>query len=211
MSNSNKKIKFFTISLLCIFFILSIATILSTINVSAETAEINTIEFSKYTPTINDDFADNKVIVTLKPEYSDVNKNISVQKFSTKNILTNYNEKSLSIEKEDSIVIKSIKDLTYIENPSIIKNRENFSQTFAVEFKEHNTDKDHGTHVAGIIGAITNNNLGIAGIAPAKIALLNRDSFVESLMWAISNDIKIINASFYWKYKNSDEPYSSPQ
>ena len=76
MSNSTKKIKLFTISLLCVFLILSIIIVLSTIKVSAETAEINTVEFSKYAPTINDDFADNKVIVTLKPEYSDVNKNI---------------------------------------------------------------------------------------------------------------------------------------
>ena len=58
------------------------------------------------------------------------------------------------------------------------------------------TNADHGTHVAGIIGAISNNTIGIAGIAQVEIALLNRNDFVTSLMWAFNNDTRIVNASF---------------
>ena len=57
---------------------------------------------------------------------------------------------------------------------------------------------NHGTHVGGIIGAISNNEMGIAGVAQVNIALLNRSTFVESLTWAIDNDIRIVNASFYY-------------
>lgn len=42
--------------------------------------------------------------------------NISAQKFQTKNMFTNYDEKFSNLKSdEDSIIIKSIKDLTYIK------------------------------------------------------------------------------------------------
>ena len=55
---------------------------------------------------------------------------------------------------------------------------------------------DHGTHVAGIIGAQTNNSNGIAGIAQISMVNLNWNNFASQLDWAIANDIKIVNASF---------------
>ena len=61
----------------------------------------------------------------------------------------------------------------------------------------------HGTHVAGIIGAISDNLIGIAGIAQVDIALLDRENFVSSICWAINNDIRVINASFYYGYIDS--------
>lgn len=64
----------------------------------------------------------------------------------------------------------------------------------------------HGTHVAGIIGAVQNNNFGIAGIAQ-KVKLMGirtvpndgdeKDSdVVEAFIYAAKNGAKLINCSF---------------
>ena len=50
-------------------------------------------------------------------------------------------------------------------------------------------EMEHGTHVAGIIGAISNNNCGIAGIAQVDMIPLNRNSFVNSLAHPTNNNI----------------------
>lgn len=57
------------------------------------------------------------------------------------------------------------------------------------------TVDEHGTHVAGIIGA-KHNTTGIAGVAECSMYLLSRSNFVQSLTYAEENDLKIINASF---------------
>lgn len=63
----------------------------------------------------------------------------------------------------------------------------------------------HGTHVAGIIGAKTDNGAGIAGMAPnvrimpVKIASGNQlatSSILSAVMYAVDNGAKIINASW---------------
>jgi subtilisin family serine protease len=64
----------------------------------------------------------------------------------------------------------------------------------------------HGTPVAGIIGAATDNQLGIAGIAPGirLMALragtasgyLEEDDVAEAIIYAVQNGCKIINMSF---------------
>jgi thermitase len=64
----------------------------------------------------------------------------------------------------------------------------------------------HGTHVAGIIGAVQNNNFGIAGIAQ-KVKLMGirtvpndgdeKDAdVVEAFVYAAKNGAKLINCSF---------------
>ena len=64
---------------------------------------------------------------------------------------------------------------------------------------------DHGTHVAGIIAAVRNNNLGIKGVSDnAKIMILRvvpdgdeRDKDIaNSIRYAADNGAKIINMSF---------------
>lgn len=67
-------------------------------------------------------------------------------------------------------------------------------------------DNGHGTHVAGIIGAVGNNGVGVAGVGwgirlmPLKF--LNADGEgtdadeIEAIQYAISNGARIINASF---------------
>lgn len=63
----------------------------------------------------------------------------------------------------------------------------------------------HGTHIAGIVAANTNNNLGIAGIAPdvklmnVKVAddlgFCNSLVLAKGIIWAVDNGAKIINIS----------------
>jgi thermitase len=63
----------------------------------------------------------------------------------------------------------------------------------------------HGTHVAGIIAAITNNGIGIASIDP-NIRLLNvkvaddnglvwASNLAKGIVWAVDNGAKVINMS----------------
>ena len=238
-----------------------------------------------YQPTLSDNFDGDKVIVTLTSEYSDINKSIDVNDFQT-------NSKDINIAR--------IEDITYINDPSKIIDRENFQQIIAVYLEneskqdvldvieeyqkldyvlaaepsynyetvsnsvpndplyyqqwglqetssgirvsdawdfsngetsprikvgmfENNVQSDHpdlriipgnftpadgasadhGTHVAGIIGAISN-NIGIAGIAQVEIALLDMSDFAGSLIWAFNNNIRIVNASF--GYVTSSDP-----
>jgi len=77
---------------------------------------------------------------------------------------------------------------------------------------EDNDPKDvngHGTHVAGIIAAVQNNNKGISGIAPeAKImplkagysvgfsAYLKTSDIIQAITYAVENDADVINMSF---------------
>lgn len=68
------------------------------------------------------------------------------------------------------------------------------------------TSDYHGTHVAGIIAAVKNNNKGIVGVAPnAKIMALKVDSptgglstsaIIAAINFAEQNGAEIINASF---------------
>jgi serine protease len=74
----------------------------------------------------------------------------------------------------------------------------------------------HGTHVAGILAAVTNNNIGISGVAPSSKVLSVRafgacgvgslSSIVEAMVWSAGGSVsgfvnnprpvKVINASF---------------
>jgi len=65
-------------------------------------------------------------------------------------------------------------------------------------------DNGHGTHVAGIVGAVANNNLGITGIAPScsimpvKVLTNGRGSDIdiaEGIVWATDNGADVINVS----------------
>lgn len=67
--------------------------------------------------------------------------------------------------------------------------------------------QSHGTHVAGIVGAVTNNNKGVASlgfnkikIIPVKTAPDGETNYIthgyEGIVWAINNGAKVINTSW---------------
>ncbi|MCL2675352.1 MAG: leucine-rich repeat protein [Firmicutes bacterium] len=289
---------------------------------TAQQTQNSEIGFERHIPTLEDNFADNTVIVTLKKSHSDVNRVHNLKSF-----------KAASNRLGKAVVLKSVEDLTYITNPSAIIDRANFSQILAVTLRdnskagvlkaieeiekldmvlaaepaynyvavdnseiwtpddelfsqqwalggentcgiraeqawaitrgtaeprirvglfedgiqreiiqqgntiqENHSDlpaieivpgmqnsliNNHGTHVGGIIGAVANNETGIAGIADVDLVLLDKGSstqgfatpayyeFLTSLTWAISNGVKIINASFSFKLKDDDDDISA--
>jgi len=77
-----------------------------------------------------------------------------------------------------------------------------------VNFTDSPTADDrhgHGTHIAGIIAASTNNGFGIAGVAPncrllnVKVAdddgRCNSSTVAKGIVWAVDNEAKVINMS----------------
>jgi subtilisin family serine protease len=75
-------------------------------------------------------------------------------------------------------------------------------------------DATHGTHVAGIIGAVRGNNLGLDGVAPAvKLMILRavpdgdeRDKDIaNAIRYAVDNGAQVINMSFGKAYSPQKE------
>lgn len=72
---------------------------------------------------------------------------------------------------------------------------------------------DHGTHVAGIVGAVRTNNLGIKGIADVKLMILRttpngdeRDKDVaNAIRYAAENGARVLNMSFGKGYSPQKE------
>lgn len=70
--------------------------------------------------------------------------------------------------------------------------------------KSANDDNGHGTHVAGIVGAL-NNSIGVVGMGPAidlyAIKVLDRrgsgylSDVIEGLNWAVLNGMQVVNMS----------------
>ncbi len=68
-----------------------------------------------------------------------------------------------------------------------------------------NDDNDHGTHVAGTVGAIANNGTGVAGVAPnAQIASCkalsgsgsgSTSGVANCITWAAAQNVKVISMS----------------
>ncbi len=68
-----------------------------------------------------------------------------------------------------------------------------------------NDDNGHGTHVSGVIGAIANNGIGVAGLSskckimPIKVLSAKGDGndsdIAEGIVWAIDHGAKVINLS----------------
>lgn len=71
-------------------------------------------------------------------------------------------------------------------------------------------DADHGTHVAGIIAAVRDNNLGVNGVGGPKVEIMSvrtvpngdeRDKDVaNAIRYAVDNGASIINMSFGKRY-----------
>ncbi|MDZ4121507.1 MAG: S8 family serine peptidase, partial [Candidatus Cloacimonadaceae bacterium] len=78
-------------------------------------------------------------------------------------------------------------------------------------------DVGHGTHVAGIIGASTNNSIGVAGVAggwgftdhgctvmPVRIGNYHTsvDNAILGIRWAVANGAEVLNMSWGWEGVN---------
>jgi subtilisin family serine protease len=70
--------------------------------------------------------------------------------------------------------------------------------------KQPMDDNGHGTHVAGIIGAVANNGIGVSGVAPncsimpVKVLTNGKGSDIdiaEGIVWATDNGADVINIS----------------
>lgn len=94
MRNGNEatnKITIYIMRILLVIVILGFLSIVSTQTVWAYQEKSTygfQVDYERYIPTIEDDFADNRIIVTLKQQYSDINKKIDMQSFETKHVLT---------------------------------------------------------------------------------------------------------------------------
>ncbi len=77
------------------------------------------------------------------------------------------------------------------------------------DFSNNNSIRDglgHGTHAAGVVAAVTNNSVGVAGTCPGCLLLIAKalndngsglDSWQsEAIIWAADNGAKVINMSF---------------
>jgi|GEM_PF-3413435 len=92
-----------------------------------------------------------------------------------------------------------------LEHPDLAAN---LDRTRARNFLEPDQSVDddygHGTHVAGIIGAVTNNRAGIAGVAPGcrvlPVRVLGTEGgstagVVQGIDWALQKGARVINLS----------------
>ncbi|MDZ7401019.1 MAG: S8 family serine peptidase [candidate division KSB1 bacterium] len=67
-------------------------------------------------------------------------------------------------------------------------------------------ENGHGTSVAGIVGAVANNAIGVAGVAPGcrlmnlragtSQGLLEEDDVASAIIYAVDNGVRVINMSF---------------
>ncbi|MGC2237418.1 MAG: S8 family serine peptidase [Pyrinomonadaceae bacterium] len=118
------------------------------------------------------------------------------------------------ISKGNGVIVAVIDSGVFYEHPDIRLNmwKDPLDGTHGRDFANPNTDPDdastHGTHCAGIIAAIANNGIGIAGVAPeAQIMALKvfpnnaslpvEDSFcANAMIYAADKGAKVLNNSW---------------
>ena len=112
-------------------------------------------------------------------------------------------------------------------NASVIPDGENGSRNFIYDWSStpyETRPERHGTHTAGIIGAVNNNGIGICGIAGGSdgtggvrilslqaLATDHSGSTEQALVWAADHGAVIANNSWNYVYDSeSDVPSSTP-
>lgn len=107
----------------------------------------------------------------------------------------------------EDIIVAVIDTGVDYNHPDINANMWNNNGAFGYDFSENNSDpmdiNGHGTHVAGTIGAVANNNAGIVGVSPeVKIMALKifpnalPHVISKALRFAVDNGAKILNNSW---------------
>ncbi len=94
-----------------------------------------------------------------------------------------------------------------------------YGYNFYSDLKSPMDDHGHGTHVAGIIGAATDNGIGIAGTCPSAVVMAikifnssgqtSESKAIEGILYAVANGAKVINCSwgFYAYSKGMDDVF----
>ncbi|MBC8079323.1 MAG: peptidase S8 [Gorillibacterium sp.] len=87
-----------------------------------------------------------------------------------------------------------------------LKDKLRTGYNFVSNNKDTNDDNGHGTHVAGIAAAITNNRIGVAGTAPRNRILpvkafdnngmATTHNIVQGILYAADQGARVINMSF---------------
>jgi len=110
------------------------------------------------------------------------------------------------VAKGDAETIIAIVDTGVdMTHPDLVGKLVSTGHDFANDDEDATDDVWHGTHVAGIAAANTNNGVGIAGVAwncrilPVKVTDANGDGFyswiIDGIIWAADNGAKVINLS----------------
>lgn len=114
------------------------------------------------------------------------------------------------IKGEETVIIAIIDSGIDLEHPDLINKISPNGYDFVDEDSEPEYNVWHGTHVAGIAGAETNNREGIAGVAwnckimPLKVVeidpvegpIILDDIAIEAIRYAADNGADVINMSF---------------
>ena len=110
-------------------------------------------------------------------------------------------------EKEERNMLDNSLNLNFNPRADIVKdNPDDLTQRYYGNNDLHGPDPLHGTHVAGIIAAVRDNNIGIQGLAadPVRIMVVRavpdgdeRDKDIaNAIRYAVDNGAQIINMSF---------------
>ncbi|UCC41178.1 MAG: peptidase S8 [Candidatus Aminicenantes bacterium] len=106
---------------------------------------------------------------------------------------------------DEEVLIAVLDTGVDLEHPDLKNKIYSSGRDFVNEDFDATDDNGHGTHVAGIAAAETNNNEGIAGVAwnckilPIKVIEADGEGYyswiIEGIIWAVDNGADVINIS----------------
>lgn len=157
-------------------------------------------DFKKYRPINEDETNILKLIIARLPDYSDFTTFKRREVLDLLKLAKYHLDHGLNMlpENDTNNDLPSRNDTTDVSSYALgLVNRENFTSY-------------HGTHVAGIIGAIRNNDLGVNGVADnvsimslkvvSNVRELRDEDLAHAIYYAVNNGAKIINLSFGKRY-----------